>query len=366
MDCQEFQHLLNAFPPGDLPPEQRAAAAAHRQACATCRRLAELLEIPLREPPDPGALAGEILARTSGAACDRAESNLPELLDGLLPAGSSELVAGHLEHCRRCRALARTMTELRQPLREMAALDPGTGFTAAVLCATCGEAAVNSAVAAGRGVPSGGALGAGVRRGGAFGAAARASLASLARGSLARRPAWWRELLRRPRIAMEAAYTFTLLLILLCGLPSSPFREVPARSLAMADANPVQLLAGFAGALRGRGEAAGGQLVMEALSGGGGRAAGGEAAWYQGWLAGAVARRHLVQVPLADLRAHGRSLGGALRRGELTEVRLRMQVLSSDLVALWQAVRGRPVAAGEPAANPAPQRQQVLENREQE
>ena len=54
-DHREWRHSLGAYVLGDLPPDERAAIAAHLEGCAECRAEARSLEgvaaiLPLADP----------------------------------------------------------------------------------------------------------------------------------------------------------------------------------------------------------------------------------------------------------------------------------------------------------------------------
>ncbi|MFB3909516.1 MAG: zf-HC2 domain-containing protein [Candidatus Eisenbacteria bacterium] len=144
---------------------------------------------------DADALAGAILARTSGPVCPSVEARLLERADGVLGPLDAQIVAEHLARCAACAAIAEALDVLREELPQMAEADPGPWFTEQVLART-------------------------VRAG----------------ASARRRPAWilslgdhGASLLRRPRIALEAAYVGAALLFLLLGSPSALMQSIPAR-----------------------------------------------------------------------------------------------------------------------------------------
>ena len=63
-------------------------------------------------------------------------SLLPDLTDGALADLDRQLVQAHLEHCAPCRSLAVTMGWAGPVLPQLAVVDPGPAFTAAVLART--------------------------------------------------------------------------------------------------------------------------------------------------------------------------------------------------------------------------------------
>ena len=138
MDCRVWEELLDDYLAGKLPPAQRRAAEEHLAACPDCRELLDTVRGNLGSLQAPVAedLTDAILARTSGPACPRAEEQLCDLVSGALAAGEAQLVRAHLEHCRRCQALAVTLRWLLPELREMGEVRPDAAFTADVLRAT--------------------------------------------------------------------------------------------------------------------------------------------------------------------------------------------------------------------------------------
>ncbi len=202
MICREFERRLEDWVDGNLPTTERAACDRHLAECPRCRELAALAggldpsASPRSEPPPD--LASEVLARTTGAACDRARERLVPLVDpsehGPLPAAERQLVELHLEACFDCRALRAELVALSADLPRLAELDPGSGFVDGVLERTSRR----------RAAPAG----------------------RLADRWRRLRPATWPGLLprlvRRPRFAWEAAYVAVLLLTPLIASAGSP------------------------------------------------------------------------------------------------------------------------------------------------
>ncbi len=159
----------------------------------------------------------DVLARTSGSACERACGLLPDLTDGSLAAMDRQLVQRHLEHCAPCRAVAVALGWLGPELAARAELDPGPGFTAAVLARTSGRSEAAHA-----------------RR--------RAAVAETGPGGLMHRLGrWWQEHILRPGFALQTAYAATVVLVLLTALPVSPFRGAPGKALEVVQAGPAAL-----------------------------------------------------------------------------------------------------------------------------
>lgn len=160
--------------------------------------------------PDPGApwdlaaqadLTRAILARTSGDPCRRLQVLACDLVDGLLAPLPAELAATHLDHCPACRNLIAALGTLRTVLPTLASLDPGPGFTQAVVQAT----------------------------------AHRAPRLTISPPSF---HATWTRLMRRPRICFEAAYLGTAAGILALNVPASTLRQLADPSHLTALAHP--------------------------------------------------------------------------------------------------------------------------------
>ena len=112
------------------------------------------------------ALTQAILARTSGAPCERLHALACDFVDGELGEALSSLLRGHMGHCAACAALVRALAASKAVLPAMAEVDPGPWFTQRVVRMTSRRP---------------------VERG--FDARAR-----------------WQRLMHRPRIALETAY----------------------------------------------------------------------------------------------------------------------------------------------------------------
>ena len=154
----------------------------------------------------------DVLARTSGSPCARAESLLPDLTDGVLAELDRQLVQAHLEHCPACRALAVTMGRLEPVLPQLAVVDPGEAFTGAVLARTSRRARLAAPPV-------------GARPGGAP-------------GLMDRLGRWWGERILTPGFAARVAYAATVVLVLLTAVPGAPLRAAPGTALKVMTAGP--------------------------------------------------------------------------------------------------------------------------------
>ncbi|MBK8165168.1 MAG: zf-HC2 domain-containing protein [bacterium] len=177
-----------------------------------------------------------VLARTSGSPCGRAETLLPDLTDGVLADLDRQLVQAHLEHCGPCRALAVAMGWASPVLPQLAVVDPGEAFTAAVLGRTSRRQRLELASPSAR--PGGLA------------------------GLMDRVGRWWTERILVPGFAPRVAYVATVVLVLLTSVPGAPLRGVPGAALQLMTAGPAAL-PGTAGASRWLdAQAAQGQAVV--------------------------------------------------------------------------------------------------------
>ncbi len=204
MVCRTFEELLEALLAGTLDPATAEALASHRDGCARCRELEELVRAEPHGDDDapPADFVSGVLARTSGEACTRAAGMLPDHVDGRSDPAAAELLEGHLSGCAPCRGLEVALAALAVDLPRLAEIRPDERFVDDVLART---------------VPW--------RR-------------RFAR-DLARR---WQALLARPRLAWEGAYLGALLLAVLVGTPGSPLASLPAVALELARVNPVEKL----------------------------------------------------------------------------------------------------------------------------
>jgi len=160
------------------------------------------------------AFVRDVLARTSGSPCARAEQQLPALIDGELAGLDRQLVQAHLEHCPGCRAVAVVLGWMGPQLPALAELDPGPAFTDRVLAATSRRRQVAVDVA---GRPHGLA------------------------GVMDRLGRWWQGRILQPGFAFQAAYVATVVLVLLTAVPGAPLRGVPDRALATFSHGPQAL-----------------------------------------------------------------------------------------------------------------------------
>ena len=180
----------------------------------------------------------DVLARTSGSPCARCEDQLPDLADGRLQGLDRQLVHAHLEHCGGCRSLAVAMGWIEPMLPQMAVVDPGAAFTAAVLARTSLRRRLAAPPAHAR--PSG------------------------LPGLMDRLGRWWGERIFQPGFAAQAAYAATVVLVLLTAVPGAPLRKVPGQALTVMTAGPTAVPAVAAAANWADGQAGTARAAMKA------------------------------------------------------------------------------------------------------
>jgi hypothetical protein len=153
---------------------------------------------------DAEQLVRSILARTSGSPCTSARDRLVAFADGELSPVDDDLMRMHVGACAHCAALVGALRRSSIDLPALAEIEPDARFVGDVLAATRARR------------PS-----------------TAARLAEWLTGACA-------TLLRRPRIAWEAAYVGTFVLALIFAVPGSPLAGVPEKALDVARVNPVQ------------------------------------------------------------------------------------------------------------------------------
>ena len=207
MDCSEFERKLDLLVGGGLGHAEEQEAHAHRMQCARCRELLELArgELDILPTDQQEDLAGAILNQTSGSACNRAEDLLCGYIDGALEGPEQELLALHLDHCRTCSLLCDELQSLRIDLAGMAEIEPDEQFVDDVLAATIYRPSL------------------------------RTELNERVTG-------WWSRQIRRPRFAVELAYTGAVVLMLLVGALRAPLRDFSPEAIDIARANPLHAI----------------------------------------------------------------------------------------------------------------------------
>jgi len=165
----------------------------HAADCGECSELLVLATLPVESGLDSVGFVDSVVARTSGAACERSAPRLAELVDGSLEPGDRALILGHVDGCANCRGLVATLAALAIELPRLAHVRPDEDFVNDVLRRTLPVHVQ-------------------LRR-------------------------WWKRTwprwLRRPRFATEAAYVGLLVLVLVFATPGSPLEAVPRRALAL-------------------------------------------------------------------------------------------------------------------------------------
>lgn len=202
--CQQLEKHLDAFVGGSLDAGQHQVLQTHAGECERCAALLQVVRGPSSELDVSDDVLDQVLASTSGRACQQSQSLLCDLVDGALPGEDDHLVRAHMQHCRSCSSIAQSLALLRVDLASLSELMPDAHFLDDVLAATSASAPA---------VP----------------------------GFLDRLTATWNGLLQRPRFAWEAAWVGTAILLLLVGMPQSPLRGVPQNALAIAQTNPLSV-----------------------------------------------------------------------------------------------------------------------------
>lgn len=179
--------IVGEWEPGTPVPDD---AAAHLEACEACRGWMSAFAEGLATSGQAGVaeedgLTANVLARTSGTACDRARGLLALRAESPLGDLDSTLVAGHVDHCAACANVAAALDSALAALPQLATLDPGPGFVDRVLALTS-------------------------RR------PARPTVGDRWRAA-------WERLVKRPRFAWEVAYAATLCWLIFFGPPLKAF-----------------------------------------------------------------------------------------------------------------------------------------------
>ena len=205
MDCSGFKKRLDLLLGGGMTRAQEREAHEHMMRCARCRELLEIArgELDILPGDQQEDLTAAILEATSGSACTRVEELLCEYVDGTLSSADHELVTLHLNHCDPCSALCTALQSLQGDLAGLAEIQPDERFVDDVLAATI----------------------------------YRPSLWTELNERVSH---WWSRQVRRPRFALELAYSGAVVFLLLFGAPRAPLRGVPPDAVEIARANPVE------------------------------------------------------------------------------------------------------------------------------
>jgi len=308
-DCRRFEKQLESLLTGALPAEDLARAATHRAACARCAHLLEVLrgERLAADLPNADAFVADFLRTTVGSACARAETQLCAWVDSQLDEIEADLVALHVEHCVRCAALAAVLRALPGDLSALREIDPGPEFAPAVL--------------------------------------ARARRAMQRVPWLARARDAWQDLLLRPRAAMELATAGSFVLLLLCGLPFSPMRDVPRQALSVAQINPVAAATSAAERLQPVWHDYGAAVWDET----GARAV----AYVRTSRADFAAQRPRAAEAWDNLGTHGAAAGRAIWQVDGTRFSEAVRSLGNDFESLWDGLWNVTPATSEAVPQPS-------------
>ncbi|MFQ5601449.1 MAG: anti-sigma factor family protein [Candidatus Krumholzibacteriia bacterium] len=296
MHCEEFERRLDDLVAAELTKEELQAAEEHRSRCSRC---ANLLEVVRGEREALAGEAGErfvgsLLQNTAGSPCTRAREQLCSWGDGELEEADAQLVSMHVEHCSACADLATALVALRSRLGELAEVEPDAGFVTGVLQATRGMRR--------RRLP----LGERIRETG-------------------------ERLLQRPRLAWELATAGSFALLLLCGTPGSPFRDMPRQALAITQINPVQVAHTTLQRL---------QPVLDEYGARAWQATAGRIADKSRDAARSFGADHQEAARAwTDLRGHTRALRQAVSNRNLAQASRVMHEMRGDFKKLWRGLR---------------------------
>lgn len=283
MSCRRFEDNLDDLLEGRLAGEDRRWMEEHARRCSACGELQAAVRRSLEALPGGPDLTAGVLRRTTGPACERARGRIGDLMDELLSPSDSELVGGHLDHCRDCGPLAEALGWVLPTLATMAEVDPGPEFTEQVARRT------------------------------------------------SRRPrparsvhAWLAGLLQRPRLAFEGAYVGAFLLVMLFGTPFSPLHDVPSQALALAQVNPVHAVeASVVPQVTAFGEKAwditGGRMLE--------RTAPARASWKK--------RLGSAWAVTGSVRTSAAQVWKSVLQGDLEEAGRKLKRIGADLVEMW-------------------------------
>jgi len=292
--CADVEARLADHLAGILPDDEAREVTAHLVTCETCRSLAATLEelddeldtlgpVPMTDDGDdpPAELLANVLARTTGSACERAEEHLPAFVDGDLDGDRAELVATHVAGCSACRALTETLAWTNPEVRALGRDDPGAAFTAHVVRVTTGHEAGREGW----------------------------------RERLWNRFARWAH---RPGFTLEVAYAGTVALALLVATPGSPLRGMPGELASVARAG-VPAVEGRTRESVGWVTSGIGRVMGEGIDGVGVR----------------LAR---TDAPVAVLRTDAEMLGDAVLDGDVGRVSVQLGRVGGDLKLVWHAI----------------------------
>jgi len=126
--CRKFREEIEGFACGRLSERNMTQAQDHLVRCPDCL---DVWAHYVGELPD---LVAGVLVRTESEPCRQIRDRIGEV--GAPEPVTAELMALHLETCTSCHALVAARLRLDEDLPELATMEPGPDFTAAVLALT--------------------------------------------------------------------------------------------------------------------------------------------------------------------------------------------------------------------------------------
>ena len=196
MRCAEFRQLLPDLLRGGVLPAMHAACEAHLLECASCLESLAEASAGQWQHQDATAMLESIMQSISSEVCATSACLLCDSMDGTLNAEQSVLLLSHLEHCKVCQQLQRSLLALSADLPLLAQQQPPDALLATVLRSTTQKLPVST---------------------------------SFLQRSLRQLDA----VILRPRIALEAAFSITLVWTLIVGIPVATFDTVFAEQPAL-------------------------------------------------------------------------------------------------------------------------------------
>jgi len=171
MKCDVFQQQLTAFAQDQLTGQIREECEAHLLSCESCFSL----WLEQGQGDQRVDLADSILAATGSDTCTACEELLGDFVDGILEQTESRYVQNHIDNCADCQAAAAALVLLDSELASLSATEPRVNLTASILARTTASDTSWS---------------------------------------------FYTKLMHRPRISLEASFVFTMIFVLIFGIPT--------------------------------------------------------------------------------------------------------------------------------------------------
>ncbi len=198
MQCAEFDKLLPALVSGAIQQPMRAVCETHMQDCARCLEAFAMASAAQFIVPDADVLVQRVVQATTPELCTSVADQLCDLIDAALVAEQAVFLTAHLRNCSQCRQLYLNLQALNLELALLGELRPPERLLARILRNTSHRSASQISI------PD----------------------MLLQRG---------RQILLRPRFALEAAFVVTLFWTALFGVPASILSTAVAEQTAVVD-----------------------------------------------------------------------------------------------------------------------------------